>query len=89
MHDLNKTKISVIIPIYNEYEGIPYLVDNLNAFFVQYPEMEPEVIFVNDGSRDHSVERLLEMKHESYKAKVISLSRNFGSHAALRAGISI
>ncbi|MDP4251022.1 MAG: glycosyltransferase [Bacteroidota bacterium] len=89
MHDLNKTKISVIIPIYNEYEGIPYLVDNLNAFFVQYPEMEPEVIFVNDGSRDHSVERLLEMKHGSYKAKVISLSRNFGSHAALRAGISI
>lgn len=89
MHDLNKTKVSVIIPIYNEYEGIPYLVENLNAFFVQYPEIQPEVIFVNDGSRDHSVERLLEMKHGSYKAKVISLSRNFGSHAALRAGISI
>ncbi|MDP4212848.1 MAG: glycosyltransferase [Bacteroidota bacterium] len=65
------------------------MVENLNAFFVQHPEIQPEVIFVNDGSRDHSVERLLEMKHGSYKAKVISLSRNFGSHAALRAGISI
>ncbi|MEO6960838.1 MAG: glycosyltransferase [Puia sp.] len=89
MHDLNKTKVSVIIPIYNEYEGVPYLVENLNAFFVQYPQIEPEVIFVNDGSRDRSVERLQELKHVSYKAKLISLSRNFGSHAALRAGISI
>ncbi len=49
----------------------------------------PEVIFVNDGSKDGSVERLQEMKHKTYKAKIISLSRNFGSHAALRAGISI
>jgi dolichol-phosphate mannosyltransferase len=79
----------VIIPIYNEYEGIPYLVESLNAFFGQYPELRPEVIFVNDGSRDRSVARLQEMQHITYRAKLISLSRNFGSHAALRAGISV
>jgi polyisoprenyl-phosphate glycosyltransferase len=89
MHDLNSHYVSLIIPIYNEYEGIPYLVESLNTFFEKHPFLKPEVIFVNDGSRDQSVERLQEMKHVSYGAKIISLSRNFGSHAALRAGISI
>ena len=50
--------------------------------------MNAEVIFVNDGSRDHSADRLASMSHQTYSAKVISFSRNFGSHAALRAGIS-
>jgi glycosyltransferase involved in cell wall biosynthesis len=81
--------VTVIIPIYNEYDGIPFLVENLNAFFGEHPRLRPEVIFVNDGSKDDSVVRLQEMRHENYKAKIISLSRNFGSHAALRAGISI
>jgi polyisoprenyl-phosphate glycosyltransferase len=89
MHDSSNHKVSVIIPIYNEYEGIPYLTENLNLFFGLHPHLNPEVIFVNDGSKDGSVERLLEMKHETYRARVISLSRNYGSHAALRAGISI
>jgi glycosyltransferase involved in cell wall biosynthesis len=89
MSDLNNPNVSVIIPIYNEYDGIPFLVQNLNEFFKENPHLLPEVIFVNDGSKDGSVERLQEMKHETYKAKIISLSRNFGSHAALRAGISI
>jgi len=80
--------ISVIIPIFNEYEGIPFLVESLNEFFREHRNLNAEVIFVNDGSRDHSVERLVSMDHKSYKAKVISFSRNFGSHAALRAGIS-
>ncbi len=89
MSDLNNPNLSLIIPIYNEYEGIPYLVQNLNDFFGEHLHLLPEVIFVNDGSKDGSVERLQEMKHNTYKAKIISLSRNFGSHAALRAGISI
>lgn len=80
-------QVSVIIPIFNEYDGIPFLVDSLNDFFAQHP-LRAEVIFVNDGSRDNSVERLSAMQHKSYKAKLISFSRNFGSHAALRAGIA-
>ncbi len=89
MDEQSNRYISVIIPIYNEYEGIPFLVENLNDFFGGNPKLLPEVIFVNDGSKDGSAERLQEMKHETYKAKIISLSRNFGSHAALRAGISV
>ena len=80
--------VTVIIPIYNEYEGIPFLVESLNDFFGQNSHLNAEIIFVNDGSKDNSVQRLKEMKHENYKAKLISFSRNFGSHAALRAGIA-
>jgi len=89
MHDSSRHYVSVIIPIYNEYEGIPFLVENLNTFFGEHPQLLPEVIFVNDGSKDRSDQRLQELIHSTYKAKIISLSRNFGSHAALRAGISI
>jgi dolichol-phosphate mannosyltransferase len=88
MQDNNSKLVTVIIPIFNEYEGIPFLVDSLNEFFGQHSQLNAEVIFVNDGSRDNSVERLASMKHVTYRAKVISFSRNFGSHAALRAGIS-
>jgi polyisoprenyl-phosphate glycosyltransferase len=88
MQVINNKLVSVIIPIFNEYEGVPFLVDSLNEFFGQQPGLNAEVIFVNDGSRDNTVQRLTEMKHVNYKAKVISFSRNFGSHAALRAGIS-
>jgi len=88
MQENNNKMVSVIIPIFNEYEGVPFLVESLNQFFGEHPELNAEVIFVNDGSRDNTVERLSEMKHVTYKAKVISFSRNFGSHAALRAGIS-
>jgi dolichol-phosphate mannosyltransferase len=88
MPENNKPYVSVIIPIYNEYEGIPFLVESLNGFFGEHKHLNAEVIFVNDGSKDNSVQRLTEMKHENYKAKLISFSRNFGSHAALRAGIA-
>lgn len=88
MQENNNKLVTVIIPIFNEYEGIPFLVDSLNEFFGQNSNLNAEVIFVNDGSRDNSVERLSSLSHKTYKAKVISFSRNFGSHAALRAGIS-
>ena len=58
MQENNNKLITVIIPIFNEYEGIPFLVDSLNEFFGQNSNLNAEVIFVNDGSRDNSVERL-------------------------------
>ena len=80
--------ISLIIPIFNEYDGIPFLVGSLNEFFGKNSNLQAEVIFVNDGSRDKSYTRLKESEHLTYRAKVINFSRNFGSHAALRAGIA-
>ena len=88
MFENEQKLVTVIIPIFNEYEAIPFLVKSLNKFFEENIEIRGEVIFVNDGSRDRSGDKLSQMAHETYQAKIINLSRNFGSHAALRAGIS-
>lgn len=81
------SKISIIIPFLNEEENIPFLAESLNSYFSSNKEYETEVLFVNDGSTDNSVEVLKKQKHKVYDCKIISLSKNFGSHAALRAGI--
>lgn len=80
-------RLSVIIPVLNEEDNIDMLVGELNSFFLQRNAYSAEVLFVNDGSTDNTAEKLKGAKHFSYVAKVISLSKNFGSHAALRAGI--
>jgi glycosyltransferase involved in cell wall biosynthesis len=80
-------KVSVIIPVLNEQDSIDHLINQLNSYFLQNPQYLAEVIFVNDGSTDCTAFKLKAGKHFSYTAKIISFSKNFGSHAALRAGI--
>lgn len=80
-------KLSVIIPVLNEQESIDQLINQLNGYFFQRRQYLAEVIFVNDGSSDCTANKLKSGNHFSYSAKIISLSKNFGSHAALRAGI--
>ncbi|WP_018479256.1 glycosyltransferase [Pontibacter roseus] len=80
-------KVSVIIPVFNEEENIQHLVYELNAYFQDETRFATEVIFVNDGSSDATLDKLKNAPHHSYTYKIISFSRNFGSHAALRAGI--
>ena len=79
--------ISLIIPFLNEEENISALVTALNHYLSTLKALRLEVLFVDDGSTDASVEMLRKAPHEAYRAKVISLSKNYGSHAALRAGI--
>jgi len=81
-------KVSVIIPFYNEAENIALLVSSLNNFFLTNTDFQSEVIFVNDGSSDNSLELLKKETHNNYQYKIISLSKNFGSHAAIRAGLT-
>jgi len=80
-------KISIIIPFLNEQENIVSLVDSLSRYFKNEIRFEAEIIFVNDGSTDNSKNILIGLEHGNYTSKVISFSKNFGSHAALRAGI--
>jgi glycosyltransferase involved in cell wall biosynthesis len=80
-------KISVIIPVFNEQDNIDHLINELNIYFNEKPQFRAEVIFVNDGSTDGTAYKLKTGSHFSYSAKIISFSKNFGSHAALRAGI--
>lgn len=79
--------ISIIIPLFNEADGIPSLVNSLNNFFADNKDVLIEIIFVNDGSTDNSSQILQQQTFKNYTAKIISFSKNYGSHAALRAGI--
>jgi polyisoprenyl-phosphate glycosyltransferase len=80
--------ISVIIPFLNEEDGIVALVERLDAFFLEKSLTHCEVIFVDDGSTDNSVGLLVNhFEKRSFKARVVKLSRNYGSHAAVRAGL--
>lgn len=80
-------KISIIIPFLNEEEAIPSLLEALNQYLKSVTDYKAEVIFVNDGSTDHSLEIVKQGAPYPFEAKIISLSKKFGSHAALRAGI--
>ncbi|MFO0911539.1 MAG: glycosyltransferase family 2 protein [Pirellulales bacterium] len=78
--------ITIIIPFLNEEDNIQRLSDELGRFAGAHPELKLEFLLVNDGSTDRSVERI---RAATFPAgtRLISLSQNYGSHAALRAGI--
>jgi len=81
------TKISVIIPFFNEQENVPDLISQLNDFCSVNNHLAFEIIFVNDGSTDSSTDIILGINQLNFSGKLISLARNYGSHSALRAGI--
>lgn len=82
-----KALVSIIIPFLNESENITGLISTLNTSFSSCKDFDVEVLFVDDGSRDDSKLKLINSFDVNFKATLISLSRNYGSHAALRAGI--
>jgi dolichol-phosphate mannosyltransferase len=88
MNISNQIELSIIIPFLNEKENLPHLVSELNIY-VSKLNINTEVVFVDDGSTDGSVNLLKELPHTSYNAQIISLSKNFGSINALRAGVSV
>ena len=79
-------QISIIIPFLNEEDTLPKLCDGLRDFILSNQGLRFEVILVDDGSTDQSAFILKDLTFPC-STKVISLSRNFGSHAALRAGM--
>ncbi len=83
---MKNTDYSIVIPIFNEEEIIPELWRQLSAVL---PRLDGscEVIFINDGSIDASLELLEELSSKHPEIKIISLSRNFGHQCALSAGI--
>lgn len=80
--------LSLIIPVLNEEENVPHVVAAIDAAFVHEGEVELEIVFVDDGSRDGTYTVLSAMAVQDARVKVIRFSRNFGSHAALLAGFS-
>jgi dolichol-phosphate mannosyltransferase len=79
-------KLSVIIPVLNEEENLPHLLQAIDEAFRSRPDVTVELIFVDDGSRDGTLAKLREVAGKDSRVRALSFSRNFGSHAALMAG---
>ncbi|MCI8636534.1 MAG: glycosyltransferase family 2 protein [Clostridia bacterium] len=79
--------ISVVIPVYNENEVIKSSYNIIKKVLEKLTQYDYEIIFVNDGSTDGTLDFLQEISKENEKVKIISFSRNFGHQAAVTAGI--
>ena len=81
--------LSVIVPCYNEEENVRDFYDELlrNASFFQEKEIEIEIIYVDDGSKDKTVAEVKRLHEEDARVHLLSFSRNFGKEAAIYAGL--
>jgi len=82
----NIIQISVIIPIFNEQEILPELYERLKKA-VDLISPDYELIFIDDGSKDHSLEELIKLNLFDQHVKYISFSRNFGHQISVTAGL--
>jgi glycosyltransferase involved in cell wall biosynthesis len=79
--------LSIVVPCFNEEEALPIFFKALSQVFVSMENLEPEYIFVDDGSSDGTLRILRELSEQNPFVKYLSLSRNFGKEAALLAGL--
>jgi putative glycosyltransferase len=84
-------KLSIVIPVYNEEDGLQALFDRL------YPALDTlagkrniayEIVFVNDGSPDKSLDLAIRLTEQDSNVVVVDLSRNFGHHKAMMTGLA-
>ena len=77
--------ISIIIPMYNEEESLPYLYNRLAKLAKDISNYDMEFLFVNDGSRDNSLEIVKKYREKDLRVCYLNLSRNFGKEVAMAA----
>jgi len=79
-------KISILIPCYNEQQSLPLLYPELVKLMQSMPDYEWELMFVNDGSRDDTLQEIKKLRSQDPRVSYVDLSRNFGKEAAMLAG---
>lgn len=81
-------KISIVVPVYYNEDNLLILYKDIKEKLFCHKEYEWECVMVNDGSLDKSYEIMNDLAQKDERIKVYSLSRNFGSHAAVLCGLS-
>lgn len=81
-------KLSVVLPVYNEEKNIRPLFNELEEVLEESFE-DYEIIFVDDGSQDSSLDRIKELGEESREVKWVELRKNFGQSYAMQAGLDL
>ena len=79
-------KITIIVPCYNEQEALPLFYKEITKVAKTMKKVNFEYLFINDGSKDKTLEVLQKLAKKDKKVRYISFSRNFGKEAAMYAG---
>lgn len=81
--------LSVIVPCYNEEENVAPFYEELmkHVSFLAERDIELEVLYIDDGSSDHTVNEVRKLREKDERVHLVSLSRNFGKEAAMYAGL--
>jgi glycosyltransferase involved in cell wall biosynthesis len=88
MQDIKKRQfdfVSIVIPVFNESEGIVKLLEEVESYYYER-KFDFEILFVNDGSTDDTAQIICSHNSFPYKCRMVNFTKNFGSHAAVRAG---
>lgn len=80
-------KISIVIPVYYNQDNLQPLYDDIKQKIIDVIDYEYEIVMVNDGSQDNSYDVMKCLAEKDKNIKIVSLSRNFGSHAAILCGL--
>ena len=81
------SKISIVVPMYNEQEALDILYRELKRVTETIPDHEFEYLFVNDGSKDATLDEIRKLAKQDARVRYVSFSRNFGKEAAMYAGL--
>jgi polyisoprenyl-phosphate glycosyltransferase len=85
----DRKRVSLVIPMYNEGEALAALFARLDAALPKMVGYDFEIVCVNDGSSDDTLERLVAAREQRGDLTIVDLSRNFGKEAALSAGLFV
>ena len=80
-------KVSIVIPVYYNQENLIPLYDDIKNKVIDLIDYDYEIVMVNDGSKDKSYDVMKQLAENDKNIKIVSLSRNFGSHAAILCGL--
>lgn len=81
-------KLSIVIPVYYNEENLLPLYEDIKSKIIDVIDYDYEIVMVNDGSQDRSYEVMQSLAEKDCHIKIVSLSRNFGSHAAILCGLA-
>ena len=84
--DFMREKISIVVPCYNEEKALSYFYDEINKVSKKMNYLDFEVILVDDGSKDNTLEIAKKLAKKNEMIKYVSFSKNFGKEAAMLAG---
>ncbi len=81
--------LSIVVPCYNEQENVELFYAELmkNELFFQEKKIDIEILYVDDGSKDRTVEEVKKLREQDDRVHLVSFSRNFGKEAAMLAGL--